>query len=481
MGILSFSNFRTEKSKQSGGDWSQQEVADFYRAHGLLVQNGISIGIDRGLSDENEPWMVFFDEMSQDVFLHVARINHHCFLICDPLNLRLNAPDIKSLIERFETSVRKYLEINAENSKNVLIHPAARIIMSISAVFLLFKLENSEAKAYGAPNKIGEAEATGSAVRHIEKSSSIVARAQSAAARIFEQVDTPVNIAVLASVVLLGEIAQAQSETQDQDQGQQKNLDVTQTLIAPSAANKEYHVDNKAIVSQDDGADFKVDQAQDTSAIQMIELPLSSDTLVFDAVPQKELEKVEIDEGDFLMKIPFSHFSLLDNDPDMQLVLAEGKDKTGSQEQVYDEAVALIEKIFGQTAISDLIDSKAQIIETISGAIRGDSKPNSENLPKDLIAEISAALLHQIKDHAGFFIETAYEGEKLYNLLQYFADKMGSYQIDFDGKKILIEDSTAEQLLDDDIGLWTNNMADGVTVSVIGRADLIDDILTIYQ
>ncbi len=130
-------------------DWSQQEIADFYRAHRLLAENGAAIGIDRGLSDIGEPWLVFFDQTSQDVFLHVARIDDRCHLICDPLNLRISAANIAALIMEFEAAVRTSLSIRSERAKNVVIHPAARIIMSISAIFLLFKLENSEAQAKG--------------------------------------------------------------------------------------------------------------------------------------------------------------------------------------------------------------------------------------------------------------------------------------------------------------------------------------------
>ena len=73
--------FTKKKARLTGGeearlrDWTQGEMADFYRAQRLLSQQGIGIGLDSGLSDAGDPWMVFFDLGTQDVFMHVARID----------------------------------------------------------------------------------------------------------------------------------------------------------------------------------------------------------------------------------------------------------------------------------------------------------------------------------------------------------------------------------------------------------------------
>ena len=142
MGVLSFRR-KAGNACEQDLDWSQPELAAFFRAHRLLTQNGVSIGMDRGLSDQGEPWMAFFDPGTLDVFMHVARIDGKCVLVCDPLSIRITANDIGSLIEQFELEVRQYLEIKSERPSNGVLHPAAKVIMSISAVFLLFKLDNA--------------------------------------------------------------------------------------------------------------------------------------------------------------------------------------------------------------------------------------------------------------------------------------------------------------------------------------------------
>ena len=221
MRIIPFPS-QLKKTEAKAQDWSQQEIADFYRAHRLLAENGVMIGIDRGVSDIGEPWMVFFDTASQDVFMHVARIDGVCHLICDTLGLKLSAANIEALIAGFENSVRGHLSIRAERNSKVVLHPAARIIMSISAVFLLFKLGNSEAHAKALSEKSPLPQTDGGAVRPTEKSTASIARAQSAFARAFETVDAPASAAIVASIILAGELSVLHSETAHDTSSSQK-------------------------------------------------------------------------------------------------------------------------------------------------------------------------------------------------------------------------------------------------------------------
>ena len=68
--LLSF--FRPAKSVS--GDWSTQEIAEFYRVEAALVQAGASVCVDRGVSDEGDPWFVFCRAVDGEVIVHFARI-----------------------------------------------------------------------------------------------------------------------------------------------------------------------------------------------------------------------------------------------------------------------------------------------------------------------------------------------------------------------------------------------------------------------
>ncbi|WP_312794203.1 hypothetical protein, partial [Tianweitania sp.] len=155
------------------------------------------IGIDRGQTDAGDPWMVFFDTATQDVFLHVARFDGQCMLICETLDLRLTRPTITDVILAFEESVRDFVAIRQDRNSNVVLHPAARIIMSISAVFLLFKLENggtAQAKT------LIETGAAADATR--KQDAGMAPRLHQAVARIFDIADAPAAAAAIAGAIL---------------------------------------------------------------------------------------------------------------------------------------------------------------------------------------------------------------------------------------------------------------------------------------
>src|SRR3954463_2933578 len=56
------------------GDWSQRELAEFYRVEDALTKSGVGISTARGLTDEGEPWFVFFRQDNEEVIAHFARI-----------------------------------------------------------------------------------------------------------------------------------------------------------------------------------------------------------------------------------------------------------------------------------------------------------------------------------------------------------------------------------------------------------------------
>ena len=56
-------------------DWTQQETAEFYRVESALIQAGVQLESDRGVSDEGDPWFIFCRADNGEVFIHFARID----------------------------------------------------------------------------------------------------------------------------------------------------------------------------------------------------------------------------------------------------------------------------------------------------------------------------------------------------------------------------------------------------------------------
>jgi hypothetical protein len=81
--------------------WSRQEVSHFRRAVNALWGAGLSLETDSGVTDEGDPWFVFCDAESGEVFVHFARLNG-TYVVCAPLlNGSLTGRVLSELVERF--------------------------------------------------------------------------------------------------------------------------------------------------------------------------------------------------------------------------------------------------------------------------------------------------------------------------------------------------------------------------------------------
>lgn len=479
MRILPFPFRRSIDAENIANDWSQDEIADFYRAHRLLVENGAGIGIDRGVTDIGEPWMVFFDGASQDVFLHVARIDNRCHLICDSLDLRLSASTINQLIAEFENSVRELLSIRAERSKNVVIHPAARIIMSISAIFLLFKLETGEAQAKTQQDKVEGVLESGS-VRWNDKMSASMARAQTAFGRVFESTDSPGHIALLAGAVIALELSRVAAQTESR-QSSETNADGY--VIQDEAPDPIFVADNHVVINADtadlsDNISYKIQRT--APAEHMTPDPTFASDLHANNTQPKKLGFSEAAEATT---------ELAEAEPNPGIVEGSGGDgQTGdAAPEKATLATARVSEASQDNeatkALKEFIlfangDEKFSLFDYISNdqGVFGDG----ENFIVDDINEISAINLDIIDDKVGFYIKTTFDDAKLYKLVQYFAGVMQQYEYDYISGSVLIEEKNVEALADRDIGLWTNVMADGSKFSIVGHAGLIDDVVTFF-
>lgn len=85
-------------------DWSNQELADLYRAHSLIQSAQPGLECDRGISDEGDPWFLIGDEKG-DVLVHICRIKGTYILDSMALPKALRGKDFNALIENFLTTV----------------------------------------------------------------------------------------------------------------------------------------------------------------------------------------------------------------------------------------------------------------------------------------------------------------------------------------------------------------------------------------
>lgn len=83
--------------------WTNQELADLYRAYSLIQSAQPGLECDRGVSDEDDPWFLIGDDKG-DVLIHICRIKGIYILDSVALSKPLRGPNFNALIEDFLTS-----------------------------------------------------------------------------------------------------------------------------------------------------------------------------------------------------------------------------------------------------------------------------------------------------------------------------------------------------------------------------------------
>ncbi|PZR34811.1 hypothetical protein [Caulobacter segnis] len=146
--VLSFFQRPSRSAPALGADWSQQELAEFYRVESALIRAGIRVGTDRGMSDENEPWFVFYRTDDEEVVIHFARIDGE-YLIAGPAYEEIaRGFDFSSLVRNMVS--RHPLIQRSQRGDNIAVHPAALLVAVVGTAF--FKSGEARAAESGASN-----------------------------------------------------------------------------------------------------------------------------------------------------------------------------------------------------------------------------------------------------------------------------------------------------------------------------------------
>lgn len=111
---------RSSTAAFSKGDWTNQELADLYRVEAILVQAGVKLETDRGVTDEDDPWFVFC-RPDGDIFVHLARLDGRYLLDSPGLGAPVYGDDFGTLVDLF---VRKQME-NAPSGNVVRFRPGS--------------------------------------------------------------------------------------------------------------------------------------------------------------------------------------------------------------------------------------------------------------------------------------------------------------------------------------------------------------------
>ena len=121
-------------SRPRSRDWTSQELAEFYRVESALIQGGMKISTDRGVSDEGDPWFVFCREEGGDPVVHFARIDGQYIIASPAYNGVARGLDFRSMVQDL-ISRHKLAPVNKEQKSNIFMHPAALLVIVVGTAF----------------------------------------------------------------------------------------------------------------------------------------------------------------------------------------------------------------------------------------------------------------------------------------------------------------------------------------------------------
>jgi len=131
--VLSF--FRPRQKAQR--DWTQEELAQFYRVEAALIRSGLLVDVDRGVSDEGDPWFIFCRQDNGEVIAHFARILDQYVVASSAFPGVARGKDFALLISDLMRSSPLPLPREIQQAQNIYLHPAAMLVALLATAFLV--------------------------------------------------------------------------------------------------------------------------------------------------------------------------------------------------------------------------------------------------------------------------------------------------------------------------------------------------------
>lgn len=340
--VLSFFQ-RSPRLAPRPADWTQQELAEFYRVESALIRAGIRVGTDRGLSDENEPWFVFYRVDDGDVVIHFARIDGE-YVIAGPAYEEIaRGFDFTALVRNMVA--RHPLIRRSDKSSNLSIHPAALLVAVVGTAF--FKSGEARADTNGTTGSGASRPALLSSSKPAPAARAFSASSTEAS---YDTAQLPANQAVLIlAAALLASDYQVETETMSPG---------VRTAIASAAAALDF---SGAPALSSHVGDVALDRAPTAEIIasptHMISSVLSLVSLLSTLPPSQEGVSV----GDSTL-----HGEMLRDDPPLKFQVLQNADTSAwaidvrlSHSDVF--AIDAIQLVRG--ALSDTAPQKITVIE----------------------------------------------------------------------------------------------------------------------
>jgi hypothetical protein len=234
-------------------DWSSRELAEFYRVEAALIQAGLRIETERGLSDEGDPWFAFCRPDEGEVVVHIARIGDLYVLASPSYDGVASGNDIAELVRDL---VSRHPLIQMRGNKNgqvskIFLHPAAILVADVATA--IFK--STEARALSDDHKAAaDARAGGGAVA-LRSDSSLGLECHKTVL-----LDAAQSAAILSAVAAVLQTPVAAAPSNESAPSNADSLDVSLPTLPPSSASSA-----QATSEGIEAANFQPDDAHPTT------------------------------------------------------------------------------------------------------------------------------------------------------------------------------------------------------------------------
>lgn len=123
-------------------DWSNQELANIYRVKKLLDAAGVPNTLERGITDEGDPWCIFCTH-GGEVFIHLCRVDNLYTLDSPNLRNPITGVDFADLIAEFSAgalaktpAASRSRVIQLQRNGKVFLHPSALLAALIWSIYI---------------------------------------------------------------------------------------------------------------------------------------------------------------------------------------------------------------------------------------------------------------------------------------------------------------------------------------------------------
>jgi hypothetical protein len=122
--------FASSQPRQRSQGWRPDEIAEVYRVVDLLGRAGVAVSIDSGRTDEGEPWLAVLRDDTEDVVVHVARIDGRVIVASTASERVFSGPSLSETLRRVVGT--EILILPKGGGASLYLHPAALLAAVIA-------------------------------------------------------------------------------------------------------------------------------------------------------------------------------------------------------------------------------------------------------------------------------------------------------------------------------------------------------------